>query len=304
MSAARSGLAVAVGADGRIYAVGGVDATLSDDRGGLHADDQHLDIRGLDADRAQWSRCRNRRRWSHLRDRRGKYAGAPISTVEAYTPATNSWTAAASMPTARNGLAAVTGTDGRIYAMGGGDGAGGRLNTVEAYTPSNTWATMSPMPTARQDFAASAGPDGRIYVMGGVDNTGNDTNAVDVFSPATNSWATVAPLPTLRYGLAAATGPDGRVYAIGGFGGPGISTLWRPTRQPAILGRRRPDAHAARRARRGHRTRRAHFRHRWTGSRDVVHRRGVQHGVCIADANSDDSNLVVEPVRGWPECDL
>ena len=43
----------------------------------------------------------------------------------------NSWTTVAPMPTPRYGLAAVSGPDGRIYAIGGDDGSS-YLNTVEA----------------------------------------------------------------------------------------------------------------------------------------------------------------------------
>jgi hypothetical protein len=42
------------------------------------------------------------------------------------------------MPTGRNDLAAATGSDGRIYAIGGGkngETGGITLATVEAYTP-------------------------------------------------------------------------------------------------------------------------------------------------------------------------
>jgi len=37
------------------------------------------------------------------------------------------------MPTGRLGLAAATGLDGRIYAIGGNDGS--IISTVEAYSP-------------------------------------------------------------------------------------------------------------------------------------------------------------------------
>jgi hypothetical protein len=53
-----------------------------------------------------------------------------------YTPSTNSWATVASLTTARYGLAAAMGGDGRIYAIGGdGTHAGSRTATVEAYTP-------------------------------------------------------------------------------------------------------------------------------------------------------------------------
>jgi hypothetical protein len=55
--------------------------------------------------------------------------------VEAYDPSTNKWTTIAGMPTVRGQLAATTGRDGRIYAIGGG-GTVPFLNTVEALSTS------------------------------------------------------------------------------------------------------------------------------------------------------------------------
>ena len=121
----------------------------------------------------------------------------------------------ASMPTARSLLAAVTGPDGRIYAIGG-ENASGRLDTVEVYDPStNTWAKAAPMPTARNHLAATMGPDNLIYAIGGVSSV---PKIVEAYNPSTNKWTTVASMPTARHGLAAVTGPDGRIYAIGGTG--------------------------------------------------------------------------------------
>src|SRR5690349_18307638 len=76
------------------------------------------------------------------------------------------WSTVAAMPTARWGLAATTGTDGRIYAIGGYNN--GFLSTVEAYDPgTNTWTTRASMRIARYGQGAATGPDGRIYVCGG-----------------------------------------------------------------------------------------------------------------------------------------
>ncbi|HET7790186.1 MAG TPA: kelch repeat-containing protein, partial [Gemmatimonadales bacterium] len=57
--------------------------------------------------------------------------GTTLNTVEAYDPATDTWTVKASMPTQREGLA-VAALKGLLYAVGGGSEA---LLKVEAYQP-------------------------------------------------------------------------------------------------------------------------------------------------------------------------
>ncbi len=86
-----------------------------------------------------------------------------------------SWATKSRMPTARQFLAAATGLDGRIYALGGfvvdpaDPRSEQRSRIVEAYTPStDTWRTVQEMPTARSNLAAAWGPDGRIYAIGGL----------------------------------------------------------------------------------------------------------------------------------------
>jgi N-acetylneuraminic acid mutarotase len=95
MHTARAHLAAAFGSDGKLYAIGGDDASNPPN---------------------------------------------PLSSVEAYDPATNTWTSRAAMPIARGALAAVLGPNGLIYAIGGQDGGGYILPDVEAYSAaSNTW---------------------------------------------------------------------------------------------------------------------------------------------------------------------
>jgi PKD repeat protein len=155
----------------------------------------------------------------------GGYNGAPLNTVEAYDPATNTWAAVAPMLNARYGLAAVAGPDGRIYALGGYNNNAGVLNTVEAYNPAtNTWTAVAPMPTARYLLAAVTGLDGRIYALGGSDGA-SYLNTVEAYNPATNTWTTLGGMPTAREGLAAVAGPDGRIYALGGYNGGHVNTV-------------------------------------------------------------------------------
>ncbi len=57
-----------------------------------------------------------------------------LGLVEAYDPATQSWTRVASLPTPRYGLAAAAGSDGKIYVVGGHDSTS-VLPTLEVLTP-------------------------------------------------------------------------------------------------------------------------------------------------------------------------
>jgi N-acetylneuraminic acid mutarotase len=141
-----------------------------------------------------------------------------VGTVEAYAPATNSWSKVTDMPTARAFAAAVLGTDGRIYVMGGGifplNAPPTDYATVEAYTPSTgTWAAATSMSNARNGPAASLGPDGRIYAIDG-STSGGVYDSVEAFSPGTNLWSGVAKTPSNYFEARAALGADGRIYVV------------------------------------------------------------------------------------------
>lgn len=143
-------------------------------------------------------------------------AGGSFATVEAYDPATDTWSTVAPLPTARRGLAAVRGPDGLVYAIGGSPVSGSPpSNAVHAYDPATgTWSSRAPLPTARAYHAAALGADGLIYVVGGSGAGGS----VEAYDPVADAWRAVASLPTPRMALAAAAS-GGRVYAIGGHMG-------------------------------------------------------------------------------------
>jgi N-acetylneuraminic acid mutarotase len=223
MPTARIALAAATGPDGRIYAIGGFNGVA------LNTVEAYRPRTNTWSTVASMPTARIALAAATGPDGRIYAIGGwnqpgadnSLSTVEAYTPATNSWSTVAPMPTARDGLAAATGPDGRIYAIGGTDGMRS-LNMVEAYTPAtNTWSTVASMPTARCCLAAATGTDGRIYAIGGWNQPGGDNtlSTVEAYDPSTNTWSTLAPMPTARGDLAAATGPDDRIYAIGGRDG-------------------------------------------------------------------------------------
>src|SRR5439155_23941703 len=91
-----------------------------------------------------------------------------LATVEAYDPATDTWTTKASMPTARFGLSLTT-INGTLYAVGGNIANVGSQAAVEAYDPvTNTWTTKASMLTPRT-YIGLAAINGILYAVGGAD---------------------------------------------------------------------------------------------------------------------------------------
>ena len=141
--------------------------------------------------------------------------GTALPTLEAYDPATNTWTPKSSMSIGREGPSAGV-INGVLYVAGGvGSGGDPGLNALEAYDPAtNTWTTKASMPTARGGAAAGV-INGVLYVAGGRDGTTLFTT-VEAYDPGTNTWTTKAPMPTARF--AAASGViNGILYVAGGL---------------------------------------------------------------------------------------
>lgn len=142
---------------------------------------------------------------------------AITNAVEEYDPATDTWSARASLPIGlhHTGIAAL---GGRIYVAGGFTksllSVWSPVATLYRFDPEgNTWTELAPMPTARGALAMTE-IGGQLLAIGGYTEGGNSA-AVERYDPTTNSWTAAAPLPTARDHLAVAT-VSGRVYAIGG----------------------------------------------------------------------------------------
>lgn len=133
-------------------------------------------------------------------------------TLQAYDPASDTWTTKAPMPTPRIGFR-VGVLNGLLYVVGGDD-----VGTVEAYDPvTDTWATKQHMLTARSGFDVGV-VNGILYAVGGA--TGRDvaltiTDRVEAYDPATNTWTTKAPMPIGRLYPSVAV-LNGVLYALGG----------------------------------------------------------------------------------------
>jgi len=104
----------------------------------------------------------------------------PFPTVEAYDPATNTWSSEAPMPTARCclGVGVINGT---LYAVGGAsnDAATASLYaTAEAYNAvTDTWSTETALPMPRT-FLTVAVIGGALFAVGGYDGTNELTSTL------------------------------------------------------------------------------------------------------------------------------
>ena len=121
--------------------------------------------------------------------------GGFVGTNEEYDPATDTWTAKASMPTPRSYFAVAV-YQNKIYCIGGAIGTE-KVDVVysrfilsganEVYDPAtDTWETAMPVPKAGMLVQAVV-LSGKIYLI--------DGNLNEVYDPATDSWTIKAATP-------------------------------------------------------------------------------------------------------------
>ena len=161
-----------------------------------------------------------------------EYAAGP--TADAYDPRSNRWFAVPDMAMTRARLAAATGPDGRIYAIGGLDIGGEPLTSVEAYDPrTRHWSTVASLHTPRFGVAAATGPDGRIYALGGFDLPLKDP----LYRPVTHYLTSVeaygplihlTPSSSARGGTVVLTGTNFAALAT-------VSVTWGGTPRGVVL---------------------------------------------------------------------
>ena len=177
----RSFAGAATGKDGRIYVVGGSNASNS----------CNLDVLEIYSPATnQWTtgapmptpRCgMGVARGSDGRIYAiGGYNGTNhLNVVEAYSPSTNSWIKRAPLPSRRGGLSATSNGAGLIYAVGGSTGPRQYVRTTDVYSPSkNRWWTVSPTLIPHVDGAAVRSIN-RIFIISGLTAGGGTTSVVE-----------------------------------------------------------------------------------------------------------------------------
>ncbi|MFN8516965.1 MAG: kelch repeat-containing protein [Chloroflexia bacterium] len=152
-------------------------------------------------------------------------SGAPTTSTEFYSPATNTWAAGPAMHVARYAHSATLMADGRVFVAGGAPS--GRLaditNAAEIFDPATgEWTPAAPMRTPRLGHTATLLGNGRILVAGGTMGTSSNSSLAEVYDPPTNSWYDAGSLIVPRRGHVAVVLNDGQVLVAGGSndGGP------------------------------------------------------------------------------------
>jgi N-acetylneuraminic acid mutarotase len=138
-------------------------------------------------------------------------SGANSRRVDAFDPATDSWTRLPDVPVSVDHAAAAS-WRGRLVVVGGYGADRQPLRAAYSYDGTR-WRRLPPPPEERAAAAAAATADGRVWVVGGRTRSGLASSAL-VLDLTTLRWRVVRG-PRPREHLAA-TALRGRVYAVGG----------------------------------------------------------------------------------------
>ncbi|XP_028156357.1 kelch-like protein 3 isoform X2 [Ostrinia furnacalis] len=127
------------------------------------------------------------------------------------------WRAIAPMSTRRSSVGVAV-LDGRLYAVGGYDGASRQcLQTVERYDPARDAWEPCPEMSARRSGAGVGAVGGALYAVGGHDGPAV-RRSVERYRPDAGGWAPAPPMHTARRN-AAVVAHKGKLYVVGGDDG-------------------------------------------------------------------------------------
>jgi len=140
--------------------------------------------------------------------------GDRVTTVEAYNPATDTWTSQATLLVAQSGDAA--GLIGSNIVIADGAGQSTDTGDTESYSVTkNLWTSLTADSTVRNNPCGGA-IGTSLYVAGGANRTGPGLNIVRAFAPSSNTWTTLSSIPQATVGPASVVF-NGQLYCFGGW---------------------------------------------------------------------------------------
>jgi probable HAF family extracellular repeat protein len=152
--------------------------------------------------------------------------GNVISTVQAYDPGTNQWSAKAPLPVGRQSANGAATINSIIYVAGGLNPAGKLTSTLYAYNPAtNRWLGQRNLPEPG-GCGGSAVIGGKLYSFSGcrlVNGVQDAAGLLHRYDPAANSWTTLPSAPSVHFQPAVAAVGE-KLYVVGGNNGAGVAT--------------------------------------------------------------------------------
>jgi N-acetylneuraminic acid mutarotase len=234
MPTARKALGVALGTNGKIYAIGGIGASNI----GLNVVEEYdpqantwrtmaplpyrLDTFGLALGPNGWLYA-----IGGMVTAGDLTSTFPVSDVRAFDPTagpTGTWSPAPFQDTVRFAHAAATAPNGKIYIAGGKNSSTALATLAELDVSLGRWSSgptsIVPISPWRANHGQATGLNGRPYVIGGANESGNLASTQE-YNPVVNSpWVTMASMPGgARLALGVAAHPNGKIYAVGGNNG-------------------------------------------------------------------------------------
>lgn len=192
MHTSRYLLAATLGANGRIYAIGGWNGQAS--VASVESYDSHHNkwtpATSLPQPEDGMAATMTRGRIVVIGGSEDTAAGGANFYNNLFIYNGHRWNSGSPMPTPRSDLAVAVNATGQVYAIGGYNPSGGYLARVEAYNPATgRWVAAKPLPRPLSTLGAATGPYGRIYTFGGYNGMPQAQVAVyGLRSPASNPF--------------------------------------------------------------------------------------------------------------------
>jgi N-acetylneuraminic acid mutarotase len=148
--------------------------------------------------------------------------GTVLSSAELYDPASNTWSVASSMATARGNYGETLLANGKVLVTGGDDGSG-YLSSAELYDPvSNAWSAAASLVTGRKLHTATLLNNGQVLVAGGLQTATTPFTAfasAELYDPIGNTWSAAGSMAMERASHTATLLSNGIVLVTGGENG-------------------------------------------------------------------------------------
>jgi predicted GH43/DUF377 family glycosyl hydrolase len=139
-----------------------------------------------------------------------------VAPCELYDPATDTWSPAGSLTTARSMHTAALLPDGDVLVSGGGTSGGAITASCERYdSETGLWGTTGALSGARSGHTLTLLPSGLVLAASG-QNPGSTVVACELYDPGSGTWSLTGSVATGRLYHSASLLPNGQILIAGG----------------------------------------------------------------------------------------